>query len=40
MSTRSYSPTTFDNGFTHLLGGLVVASLVGVVGAVLGTGLT
>jgi len=31
---------TFDNGFTHLLGGLVVASLVGVVGAVVGTGQT
>jgi hypothetical protein len=30
---------TFDNGFTHLLGGLIVASVVGLVGSIVGTRL-
>lgn len=31
---------TFDNGFTHLLGGLIVGSVVGLIGALIGTRLT
>jgi hypothetical protein len=31
---------TFDNGFTHLLGGLVVGSVVGLIGSLIGTRLT
>jgi hypothetical protein len=31
---------TFDNGFTHLLGGLIVASVVGLIGSLIGTRLT
>jgi len=30
---------TFDNGFTHLLGGLIVASVVGLIGSLIGTRL-
>ena len=30
---------TFDNGFTHLLGGLIVASGVGLIGSLIGTRL-
>lgn len=30
---------SFDNGFTHLLGGLIVASVVGLIGSIVGTRL-